>query len=148
MPPKGYAQRIENRAGGGVPDVHCMLNGLPFWLELKVANKFIVKHSPHQIAWHTSYAARGGLSFFLINSLSSKQIHLIEGREAMSVAQAPSFEGLGRSFSGICEPCGSVGEPCGSVAGFLLSSAALSRFSASEERGQETVCASALNFFL
>ena len=100
MPPRAYAQRIENRAGGGVPDVHCMLNGFPFWLELKVANKFIVKHSPHQIAWHTSYAARGGLSFFLISSLSSKQIHLIEGREAMSVAQAPSFEGLGRSFSG------------------------------------------------
>lgn len=46
----------------------------------------------------------------------------------------------------ICKPCGSVGELCGSVAGFLLSSAALSRFSASEERGQETVCASALIF--
>jgi hypothetical protein len=38
-------------------------------------------------------------------------------------------------------------EPCGSVAGFLLSSAALSRFSASEERGQETVCAEGTQFF-
>ena len=46
----------------------------------------------------------------------------------------------------ICEPCGSVGEPCGSVAGFLLSPAALSRFSASEERGQETVCAEGTQF--
>ena len=110
MPPKSYAQRIENISGGGVPDVHCMLDGLPFWLELKVANKKRVKYSPHQIAWHTAYAARGGLSFFLISTLSSKQIHVIEGRDAMRMAQEPSFEGLGRSFAGKGEVWAALGE--------------------------------------
>ena len=98
LPPKSFAQRIENRAGGGVPDVFGTLSGLPFWAELKVEKSARIKLSPHQVAWHTSFWANGGLSFFLINTLSLKQIRIIEGREAVSVAQNPIIADHGRVF--------------------------------------------------
>jgi hypothetical protein len=45
--------RIENRHGGGVPDVHGLIDKLPFWAELKVTKLQHLKISPHQVAWHT-----------------------------------------------------------------------------------------------
>lgn len=78
-PPECHAIRLENRAGGGVPDVHMVWDGLPFWIELKTTNSNTVKVSPHQIAWHTAYSARGGLSFFLVKSQSSLKIKLLPG---------------------------------------------------------------------
>jgi hypothetical protein len=35
-PPTTLLMRIENRHGGGVPDVHGLIDKLPFWAELKV----------------------------------------------------------------------------------------------------------------
>ena len=89
-PPECLAMRLENRAGGGLPDVHMVWDGMPFWVELKVANSNSVKVSPHQVAWHTSYFTRGGLSFFLVKSLSSLKIKLLRGSEV----QALLSEGL------------------------------------------------------
>ena len=36
LPPKAFATRIENRHGGGIPDVHIIWDNVPFWLELKI----------------------------------------------------------------------------------------------------------------
>ena len=55
LPNKAFSTRIENKHGGGVPDVHVVWEGLPFWLELKVTKKHAVKVSPHQIAWHQGH---------------------------------------------------------------------------------------------
>jgi hypothetical protein len=38
--------RIENRHGGGVPDVHGLIDKLPFWAELKVTKLQHLKISP------------------------------------------------------------------------------------------------------
>jgi len=92
--------RIENRHGGGVPDVHVLWDGMPFWVELKVSKTNKVKLSPHQVAWHTAYWARGGLSFFLVKSLSSSYIHLIQGSEAVDLVQKPLSEVQGSMFAG------------------------------------------------
>jgi hypothetical protein len=35
LPNKAFATRIENKHGGGVPDVHVVWDGLPFWLEVR-----------------------------------------------------------------------------------------------------------------
>jgi hypothetical protein len=92
--------RIENRHGGGIPDLHVLWDGMPFWVELKISKSSRVKLSPHQVAWHTSYSARGGLSFFLVKALASSYIHLIRGSEAVDLAHKPLSEVRGSMFEG------------------------------------------------
>ena len=45
-----------------------------------------------------AYYARGGLSFFLVKSLSSGYFHLFEGREAVELVQKPMSEVRGQVF--------------------------------------------------
>ena len=87
LPNKAFATRIENKHGGGVPDVHVVWDGLPFWLELKVTKKYAVNVSPHQIAWHMAYHARGGLSFFLVRGPSPKDIYLFGGEKGVDLLE-------------------------------------------------------------
>ena len=58
-----------------------MADGVPFWLELKVSNSNAVKVSPHQIAWHMAYYARGGASFFLVKAPSQGLIYSFGGEQ-------------------------------------------------------------------
>jgi len=81
LPKDAFATRIENRSGGGIPDVHLLWLGLPSWIEIKVTKTDSLKLSAHQIAWHMAYYARGGLSFFLVKSLSSSEILLFSGSQ-------------------------------------------------------------------
>ena len=100
MPKDLFATRIENRHGGGVPDLYCVWKGLPFWIELKVTKNSVAKLSPHQVAWHTAHGARGGLSFFLAKAPSSRYFHLISGRYATDLVQGSRIEDLGSVFLG------------------------------------------------
>jgi hypothetical protein len=93
--------RIENRHGGGVPDIHGLLDSLPFWLELKVEKKSFVSVSPHQVAWHTSYWARGGLSFFLLKAPSTHCFVLFRGSLSIDLAQKPWTEVQGSRFDAL-----------------------------------------------
>ena len=102
-PPKTLLMRIENRHGGGVPDVHGLLDSLPFWLELKVQKKSFVSVSPHQVAWHTSYWARGGLSFFLLKAPSASCFVLFPGSVSIDLAQKPWTEVQGQRFETLNE---------------------------------------------
>jgi hypothetical protein len=79
LPSNTIATRVENRNGGGIPDVHMLWDSLPFWMELKTTKNNSVKISPHQIAWNYSYSLKGGLNFFLVKSLSSKNLFLFRG---------------------------------------------------------------------
>jgi hypothetical protein len=99
LPKKCFATRIENKHGGGVPDVHMVWDGLPFWMELKTSKSNAVKVSPHQVAWNMAYFARGGANFFLVKDLSKKDIVLFGGDQGpdliqggMSAAQGARFE--------------------------------------------------------
>ena len=100
LPKEVLTTRIENRHGGGVPDLHVLWNGMPFWVELKVSKFDGVKLSPHQVAWHTAYWARGGLSFFLVKSLSSSYIHMFRGSEAVDLVHKPMSKVQGSLFEG------------------------------------------------
>jgi hypothetical protein len=87
LPRNSFANRIENKAGGGVPDVHMMIDGLPFWLELKVSKGFAVSVSGPQVAWHVANWAHGGLSFFLVKALGPNKLYLYPGCKAPELAR-------------------------------------------------------------
>jgi len=87
LPNNSFATRIENNHGGGVPDAHIVWDGLTFWCELKTTKINAVNVSPHQIAWHMAYFARGGLSFFLVKSLSTKKIYSFLGDQGVALSR-------------------------------------------------------------
>ena len=82
LPPKSSATRIENSHGGGVPDVHVVWDGLPFWVELKVAKYNAVGLRPNQVAWHMSYSYGGGVSFILVKRQKKPSLLLFDGDSA------------------------------------------------------------------
>ena len=87
LPPKSFPTRIENRHGGGVPDVHVVWDCLPFWVELKVSKGKGVNLSPQQIAWNTAYSRCGGVSFILVKGTRSGDLFLFEGSRAAEIGE-------------------------------------------------------------
>ena len=100
LPKKCFATRIENKHGGGVPDVHMVWDGIPIWIELKVSNVNAVKVSPHQIAWHMAYCARGGLSFYLVRRSKQGDIVLFDGDQGSKLADGGCSAARGTVFKG------------------------------------------------
>ena len=100
--------RIENKHGGGVPDVHMVWDGLPFWCELKVSKGNAVKLTPHQVAWNMAYWARGGSNFFLVKSLKDSDLILFEGDQGADLING-GYPWRVVSGSRILRPCSA---PC------------------------------------
>ena len=108
MPKSWHTTRIENRYGGGVPDVHVCAEGIPFWIELKTTKTNRVNVSAHQVAWNFAYCQSGGVSFYLVKALSSSNLYLFDGvhgrglmehglksgrvRVAAAVGQGPEYK--------------------------------------------------------
>ena len=101
MPPHWFPTRIENRVGEGVPDVFVCAEGLPFWLELKVTKTNRINISSGQIGWNYALYKSGGVSFFLIEVLSSNNLYLFEGKEGRGLKD----NGLAITGSGLVVPC-------------------------------------------
>ena len=75
--PRGtFTQRIENRAGSGVPDVYLVLDGQSLFLELKVGKVSQFAPRPSQLAWNASHSLSGGLSAFLLRDASTSCLFL------------------------------------------------------------------------
>ena len=114
MPQHWHTTRIENRFGGGIPDVHVCAENLAFWIELKTTKTNRVNVSAHQVAWNFAYSQSGGVSFFLVSPLSSPNLYLFAGDQGRGLAE----HGLrsGSVGSGTIVPClwsGSVGSGSG-----------------------------------
>ena len=114
MPQHWHTTRIENRFGGGIPDVHVCAEGLSFWIELKTTKTNRVNVSAHQVAWNFAYSQSGGVSFFLVSPLSSSNLYLFAGDQGRGLVE----HGLrsGSVGSGTIVPClwsGSVGSGSG-----------------------------------
>jgi hypothetical protein len=62
---KCLCTRIENRHGGGIPDIDVSSPVGAFKIELKVSQKFSVGLSDMQIAYNTLLTHKNGLSFIL-----------------------------------------------------------------------------------
>ena len=76
--------RVEAWSLPGVPDVNGCLDGIDFWVELKVlttkSDKKFPKWRPHQIAWQTSRSSVGGCVWNLVHHPSSGQLLFLDGR--------------------------------------------------------------------
>ena len=108
MPKSWNTTRIENRFGGGIPDVHVCAEGLPFWIELKTTKTNRVNVSAHQVAWNFAYSQSGGVSFFLVAALSSTNLYLFDGVHGRGLAEhglRSGSVGSGSVGSGTVVPC-------------------------------------------
>ena len=77
--PRGtFCQRMENRAGAGVPDVYLVLDGQSLFLELKVAKVSQFAPRPSQLAWNASHSLSGGRSAFLLRDPSTSCLFLFD----------------------------------------------------------------------
>jgi hypothetical protein len=122
LPKKCIATRIENQHGGGVPDVHILIDSMPVWIELKV-----------------------------VKSLGSRSLFLFRGSEALPLARGGLSEAQGSRFEGIKEMLAALGPLVLEHYTLLLSPAAPLRASLSPaaplrvfpftERGPENECA-------
>jgi hypothetical protein len=73
-----------------VPDLHGILDGHAFWLELKVhrlnsLNKIALR--PHQIAWQIRYSRYLGNVWNLVGHPSSRTINIFHGSRAMELTE-------------------------------------------------------------
>ena len=108
LPKKWFATRIENKHGGGIPDVHIVADGVPFWIELKVSKSNAVNLSAHQVAWNMAYFARGGANFILVKHLPTKHLYLFGGDQGPSLvsggiegASGNRYESVGALFEAL-----------------------------------------------
>ena len=88
LPSSCHATRIENRHGGGVPDVHLAAPGVSFWVELKASNTGAVSLRPQQAAWHARQASCGGLSYVLCGFAHPPYLKIWRGSEAALAGSA------------------------------------------------------------
>jgi len=118
IPPNWYTVRIENRFGGGVPDVYVCAEGVSFWIELKSTITSRVLVSSHQIAWHYAHYRAGGVSFFLVSPLSSSHLYLFEGVNGQGLMD----HGLSVNGSGTVVPCAWSGDDWSGLFDHMLES--------------------------
>lgn len=88
LPPKCHATRIENRHGGGIPDLHIAVEGASFWIELKSDKHSKPTLRPQQAAWHLRQASCGGLSYVLCGCARSPYVKIWRASEASLRASA------------------------------------------------------------
>ena len=86
LPHVCYATRIENRMGGGVPDVYIIWNGLAIWIELKITKDNKIRLSSNQIAWNTKHSLKKGLSYILVQRVGEGSLFLFRGEDARQLA--------------------------------------------------------------
>jgi len=88
--------------------VHICANHLPFWIELKVTKTNRVSISAQQIAWNYGYFKSGGVSFYLVNPLSTSHLYLFSGEYGRELAT----KGLGFVNIGSGQINSGSGIPC------------------------------------
>jgi hypothetical protein len=71
--------RIENRHGGGIPDIYGIRDGVSIWLELKCINKNSINISPLQISWNYNHFLENGKNYYIVRDTRSKVIKLYDG---------------------------------------------------------------------
>ena len=71
--------RIENRHGGGIPDLYGIYGGQAIWLELKCIKQNSIKLSPLQISWNYNNFRHGGKNYYIVQDTRSKDLKLYDG---------------------------------------------------------------------
>ena len=90
--------RIENRHGGGIPDLYGIRDGVVIWLELKCIRQNSINLSPLQISWNYNNFRNGGKNYYIVRDTRSKVIKLYDGDKGREIKeQGWKYDG-GTSF--------------------------------------------------
>ena len=90
--------RIENRHGGGIPDLYGIRDGVSIWLELKCIKRNSIKITPTQISWNYKHFQENGKNYFLVKHLEQSTIKLYDGDKGRELKeQGWKYDG-GTSF--------------------------------------------------
>jgi hypothetical protein len=79
--------RIENRHGGGIPDIYGIRDGVVIWLELKCIKQNSINLSPLQISWNYNNFRNGGKNYYIVRDARSKVIKLYDGDEGREIKE-------------------------------------------------------------
>ena len=79
--------RIENRHGGGVPDLYGIYGGQAIWLELKCIKQNSISLSPLQISWNYNNFRHGGKNYYIVQDTRSMVIKLYSGDNGQEIAK-------------------------------------------------------------
>ena len=80
--------RIENKHGGGVPDLYGTHNNKSAFLELKIKtkqNKVII--SPLQISWNFKHFQQNPINYYLVKDPRRKIIELYDGNKGRELLE-------------------------------------------------------------
>jgi len=83
--------RVESNTINGIPDVHCIIKGKSFWLELKSNDLKNYGISKWQINWHIEYQKHGGRTFFLASGVKQRCLKLLRVDESGVVVLVSRF---------------------------------------------------------
>lgn len=73
---KCFLTRIESSTINGIPDIHGVVNGKVFWIELKSDEANYPKLNKWQIVWINRYIKAGGVVFILEETPSKRSLKL------------------------------------------------------------------------
>ena len=80
--------RIENRHGGGIPDLYGIKDGVSIWLELKCIRINSINISPLQISWNYKHYQENGKNYFLVKHTEQRIIKLYEGNKGKELKES------------------------------------------------------------
>ena len=83
-----FFTRIENKHGGGIPDLYCTYNNKSAFLELKIKtkqNKVLI--SPLQISWNYKHFSHNPINYYLVKDPRHKRIELYEGNKGRELLE-------------------------------------------------------------
>ena len=79
--------RIENRHGGGIPDIYGIRDGVVIWLELKCIRQNSIFLSPLQISWNYNNFRNGGKNYYIVQDTRSKVLKLYGGNKGRELKE-------------------------------------------------------------
>ena len=94
-----FFTRIENKHGGGIPDLYCTYNNKSAFLELKIKtkqNKLLI--SPLQISWNYKHFLHNPINFYLVKDPRRDVIELYDGNKGRELLENADSVGASLSF--------------------------------------------------
>ena len=82
-----YWDRIENRHGGGTPDLIGIREGVTIFIELKCIKQNSINISPLQISRNINIFQHGGKNYYLVQDTRSKVLKLYGGNKGREIKE-------------------------------------------------------------
>ena len=82
-----YWDRIENRHGGGTPDLIGIREGVTIFIELKCIKQNSINISPLQISRNINIFQHGGKNYYLVQDTRSKVLKLYDGNKGREIKE-------------------------------------------------------------